>query len=342
MQKLFMTSALGWHQGFHAMAMKNNAREAYNTLIAMFSYQNELGSIPNQVSDQIQTNWLTATLPIFGFASCYILDHFDLSALTIKDYHDLYNKLADYTTWWFTHRDHAKTGFPSYYHVNESGFDSATLFLEGFPIQSADLQAYMVMLCEACSRLADFIGKGAEAERWMNESKRVLRYLTDELWNGEQFLARLPKDGNLYKCDSIAQLLPIMLGKRLPAEIIAKLKTRLIDENEYLTESGISFEHLRSYGYDNNNFTCEAAAAQTQCLIILGLYDAGEKDAARLIATHYLNALISNGFVLAIPKNKTEPVLGNEDIHDLVSDSADFLFSPLAASIFLILASEIQ
>ena len=172
----------------------------------------------------------------------------------------------------------------------------------------------------------------------MEESKRALSYLTDELWDGEQFLAKHVGTGKLHKCGSIAQLQPIMLGKRLPAGIIAKLTQRLLSEEEYLTEYGIASEHLGSEKVVMRAFTRGAVVAPSQCLILLGLLDAGEQDAARLIAARYLNALMSKGLALGIHHYRTEPVLGTAIETEQTPRAVGFPFSPWVASVFMILA----
>ena len=148
-----------------------------------------------------------------------MLDKFDTSQLTNEDYTKLYDKLTRFTNWWFTHHDHSKTGYAAYYHIDESGYDESTLFDKGLPLHAPDLQAYVVMLCEACSRLATLIGKPERAAHWMSESTRVFTYLVDVLWDGEQFRSKLLTTGEHIKCGSIAQLQPAMLGRRLPKVI---------------------------------------------------------------------------------------------------------------------------
>ena len=343
MHKVLFVRAFGWHHGFHAMAMENNVREAWNMLLAMFAYQNELGAIPDALSDLSQLQWIAPKPPIFGFAACYVLDNFDTSALGTGDYDALYAPLVKFTNWWFTEHDHKKTGYASYYHSDESGYDEATLFDKGCPIQSPDLQAYMVMLCEACSRLAALTGRPEEAERWMGESKRVLKFLTDELWDGEQFRAKIPATGELYKCGSIAQLKPIMLGSRLPKEIVTKIRDRLLDEEEYLTDCGIASEHLKSEHLAVRAFTRGAVTAPSQCLMLLGLYEAGEVEAARFITSRYLNALMGKGLGLALYTHRVEPVTGAAlPLMETTPMSIGYWFSAWVASIFLILANKIM
>jgi hypothetical protein len=342
MHKLFMDRAFGWHHGFHAMAMSCNAKCAIEMLLSMFDYANELGVFPDNLSDQHQETWLSTKPPIFGFALCYIFERFDTSELTAEDYARLYAKLSRYTQYWFTHHDHAGTGIPSYYHIDESGYDESTLFNEGLPIQSPDLQAYIVTLCEACALLAEKLGLHDEEQRWSAERQRVLDFLVNELWDGEQFRAKLPaKGGMLYRCGSIAQLQPVMLGKRLPPEILRKLELRLADEREYLTDYGIASEHLQSREFFVSGFTHGSVVAPTQALIILGLLDGGAVETARMLAVRYLNALNAEGLALGIHPYRIEPVMNIPTFRVNSGQSVGFPFSAWVASVYLLLAQQL-
>jgi hypothetical protein len=94
------------------MALAGNVRRAWDFLLTMFEYQDELGGIPDHISDRNQMTWISTKPPLFGFAVVYILENYDVSGLAIEDYEELYNKLARYTKWWFTHHDHSHSGIP--------------------------------------------------------------------------------------------------------------------------------------------------------------------------------------------------------------------------------------
>ena len=341
MHKLFINRAYGWQQCFHAMAMEKNVREAWRLLNVFFDYQNECGGVPDSISDLSQISWATTKPPLFGYAVCYILDNFGTSDLRSNDFASLFTKLAAYTKWWFTHRDHSGTGVPAYYHPDESGYDEATLFNEGLPIVAPDLQAYIVMCCEACSRLAELSGFESEAETWRAESKRVLDYLVDTLWDGEQFLAYLPAKKMMYKCGSLAQLQPIMLGSRLPQEIIDILAKRIFDSEEFLTAYGLASENLKSEKLVMRSYTRGAVISPTQMLIINGLYDAGRKESAQMLAIRYLNALTHMGLALGIHSYRIEPVLGNIIAAEQTGLAVGYPFSSWVGSIFLSLSGRI-
>ena len=210
MHKMGFTRAFGWHHGFHALAMKNDVKEALKYLFALFCVQNEYGGIPDQLSDLWQFNWVATKAPIFGYALVHMLDTFDLSPLTEEDYADAYKKLSTYTNWWFEQHDHTRSGIPAYYTTDESGYDENSAFGGGLPASTPDLLSYMVYNCEACARLAMILGKPEEAADYTARGERILSFLVNDLWNGRQFRTWLPVKKEFFDSESIVQLTPII------------------------------------------------------------------------------------------------------------------------------------
>jgi hypothetical protein len=345
MHKLFMNRAFGWHHCFHAMAMKNNIREAWNMMLAMFDYTNEIGGMADNVSDINQYIWTSSKPPVHGWAIDYIFKNFDLSPLKKEDYEELYGKLGKYTDWWLIHHDHGKKGVPSYYHADESGYDESTLFYRGLPLQSPDLIANVALLCEGCGKLAARCGKDGEAKTWQEKSEKLVKFIVDNMWDGDQFTAIITATGEKYKCGSIALLQPIMLGDRLPKNITDRIAERLTDPEEFLTEIGVASEHLKSDKQLMFAFTTGPVIAPTQMLLVQGLWDSGHKEEAKLIAVRYLNAVLSKGPVLGMHNYRREPVRWNLLSEGPQIDPAynvDFAFSAWYGSIFLLMAYSIM
>jgi hypothetical protein len=69
-------------------------------------------------------------------------------------------------------------------------------------------------------------------------------------------------------------------GSRLPKAIIKKLTERLLDPEEFLTDFGIASENLKSDKLMMRSFTRGPVVAPAQMLLISGLYEGGEKEAA--------------------------------------------------------------
>lgn len=342
MHKLFLNRAFGWHQAFHAMAMKNDTRLAFDILMSMFAYQDSAGGIPDNITDLDQIVWICTKPPVYGLAACYMLENFDLSVLTREDYEDMYTKLEKFAAWWLVHHDHAKTGCPAYYHPDESGYDEATLFEAGLPLISPDLVAYIVGHCDALSRLADILGKTEDAKRWSDEGDRLLDILVNDLWDGEKFRAKKPQTGEYFECGSLALLQPVMLGRRLPSEIVKKIASRVSDPKEFLTDHGIASEHLESSSLVMRSFTRGPVIAPTQMLIIWGLFDAGEIETARMLAARFLNAMISEGLILGTTPYRVEPRTYTEIPVVTGPRSLTLPFNPWMSSIFLFLADTVM
>ena len=338
MHKTFLVRAFGWQQAYAAVAMANDARRGWGLMLSIFDLQDERGGIPDNFADVNQENWVSTKPPLFGYAVCYILDHYDTSSLTAEDIRAMYDRLKRYRNWWYVHHDHAKTGFPSYYHVDESGYDESSLFFAGLPLQSPDLMAYMVLLNEALSKLAARMGDNEAAQAWDAESKRALSFIVDVLWDGELFRAKVTSTGKLYKCGSAAHLQPVLLGARLPAAIVKKIRDRVLDETEFLTDYGITSENMKDPEFTTRSFTRGPVIAPVNMQIISGLFDAGETEAAMKLTRRYLNALLIYGPVLGDSSFRVDPAYGRLDAR-FDTNSIGAPMTAWAASVFLTLAA---
>jgi len=342
MHKIGFTRAFGWHHGFHALAMKRDVKEALKYLFALFAVQNEQGGIPDQLSDLWQFNWVATKPPIYGYALLHILDTFDLSPLTREDYGDAYRKLSAYTNWWFDQHDHTRSGIPAYYTPDESGYDENSAFGGGLPASTPDLLSYTVCNCEACARLADILGKDSEAASFRGRADRILSFLINDLWNGRQFRTWLPVQKEFFDSDSLVQLTPIMLGKRLPQDIIDVLTSRLMDETEFMTEYGFSTENLRSDRLRVAGFTQGAVVSPAVFLQIFGLYDAGKTEEADYANVRFLNALLHEGLALGIHSCREEPNFSGPIRRSNSAMSVGGPFAAWVSSIYLALAERLS
>lgn len=342
MHKMGFTRAFGWQHGFHAMAMKNDVKEAFKYLFALFGVQNEYGGIPDQLSDQWQFSWVATKPPIFGYAVTHILDTFDLSPLERVDYEDVYKKLSSYTDWWFAQHDHTGSGLPAYYTPDESGFDENSAFGAGLPATTPDLLSYMIYNCEACARLAKLLGYAEAASDYSGKAERMLRFLVDDLWDGRQFRTWLPVKKEYYDSDSVVQLMPVMLGKRLPQDIIDVLVKRLMNEDEFLTEYGFATQNIGTDKIFMRAFTQGTVVAPAQFLLTNGLYDAGKTAEANEVAVRYLNALNHEGLALGIHPCRMEPVSFDPIEKVYTSRSVGGLFAAWVSSVYIQLAGRLK
>ena len=162
-----------------------------------------------------------------------------------------------------------KSGLSFYAYRYENGISEAPEFFKvGEPVLAPDLNAYLVIAYEAAGKLALMEYDDGAGKKWEANSKRLLTMLLSGLWNGEDFIGRNAYTDEASAPDAFLSLVPIILGERLPSEIIKKLTAKISAEN---VDSATGF------------------------LLAGGLYDAGEKQSAQEIAISALGGVRSSG-----------------------------------------------
>ena len=89
--------------------------------------------------------------------------------------------------------------------------------------------------------------------------------------------------------------LPLILGKRLPQEIIDKMTADLLVEGEFLTANGLCVEKLESDFFRLSGMSRGWVLPASNLLIATGMYDAGKREEAKLIARRYCDACAKYG-----------------------------------------------
>lgn len=160
-------------------------------------------------------------------------------------------------------------GLSFYAYRFESGRErSPEFFKVGEPVFAPDLNAYLIILCEVIGKLANMEYDTAAGMKWEARARELTTQLIAQLWDGENFIGRHAYTGETSGPDKFLSLVPIILGKRLPDYIIQKLAAKIDSE---IADSAVGL------------------------LLVAGLFDAGEKDAAREIALKALDGVRSDG-----------------------------------------------
>ena len=293
-----IVKAVSWHPAYHAMAAYKDVDQAVKFLHATFTLQDEHGMIPDRTSDKQTTNLMTKP-PDQGFALSYLIDRVGIDALTKEHCEMLYEPLCKWVGWWTTFRDTNRDGLSSYHHADESGWDDDAMFCKGLPLTTADLAAFLILCMEACSKLAGKLGLAEESEAWMKRSKDMLDKMIETLWNGEKFICILDATGEIVDEDTIALYQPIVLGKRLPQEIIDKIAAVVGDPDKFLSVNGIPSLSMQNRFFDVGMacgaFSLGLIHAPVQALLTVGLYSAGRKDVALQNARNYCDQALIHG-----------------------------------------------
>jgi putative NADH-flavin reductase len=297
-------SASSWQQCFNAAALGSiDLNLSTELLLNMLDQQSPAGQLPDFYDDS-RLSGAQLKPPIQGWTLKLLMKKHDLAGAVPQDKLEaLYQGFARWGDWFMKYRDDDHDGLPQYDCGDESGCDDGTVFKYSPSMETPDLCAELALLWEALGDIAKMLGKdGEEAEGWYRRSKDMIGRMIETFWNGERFIALVNETHEVVATDSCEYYLPIILGKRLPQEIIDKLAADLAVEGDFLTPYGLASERLSAS--DEIALNMHMARAYVlppyNMLILTGLYDAGKEALAKKIANRYCRTMKDSGFIMLI------------------------------------------
>jgi glycogen debranching enzyme len=283
MSKNRMTNVWSWDHCFNAMALWRDPQAAADQLFAVFDHQDEHGCLPDYVNDAgVERNFVKP--PIHGWSISRLID---LGGLTDDAIAALYEPLRRWTEWWFAHRVYGDDGIPSYNHGNDSGWDNATTFGAGVPVQSPDLLAFLALQMQTLARMARLVGHHDEAATWTARADSTVRTLCDRFWAGDRFVARHTLTGGAIDSQSLLTFMPLVLGDLLPSAVRDRTVQRLLDGG-YLTAHGPATEPPGSPHYESDGYWRGPIWAPSTMLLADGLRRSGRPELAEDIETRFM------------------------------------------------------
>lgn len=294
MSKNWMNHVWSWDNCFNAIATAyTNPDLAWDQIQLLFDFQGPHGSMPDYVDDY---NVLRGYVkpPVHGWAVAQLMK-ID-GVMTSDRMREAYGQLAAWTDFWMKFRDDDGNGIPQYNHGYDSGWDNGTPFDVGFPHEGPDLCAFLVLQMDVLAEIALELGKPDEAKRWQQRADALLGRMIDRFWVAGRFVSKLSGTDTWNRTSrSLMSYLPIVLGKRLPPEI---LKTLLGDlkSSGMLTAHGLATEHPESELYRPDGYWRGPIWAPTSCLIAYGVEQAGDRDFAVEIAKRFCDTCAKSGF----------------------------------------------
>ena len=308
-QNSLLTVAASWQQSYNAMAMLNDPKEAWRLICTLFNYQDErTGRLPGMLSYRGGT--LGMQPPFQGFALDHIIRKAGDSFLMPAECERMYPKWAKWANYWTTYRNAGYgNDVTSLFSPGETGWDDASVFKDGFPVEDPCNMSFLVLMFEGAARLARGCGMLEEAAQWDTRAVNLTNVLINDYWDGEKFAARVK--GKNVDALSLACYQPIILGKRLPAHIIDKVAEKLTTEGELLTEIGLASESMKSdrvtFGV---SFVCGRVVGPQNMILTVGLQAAGKQKEAELIARRFCDHAEREGVILGYAPYDYFPLSG--------------------------------
>ncbi|WP_327699999.1 amylo-alpha-1,6-glucosidase [Streptomyces sp. NBC_00459] len=292
MSKHWMDKVWSWDHCFNALALAPGHPElAWDQFSLPFDHQDDSGALPDSVThSEVLYNFVKP--PIHGWALGHLRRRLS-EPLTPVQLADAYRRLTRWTDFWLTARRAPGATLPHYQHGNDSGWDNATTFDPGRLAVTADLAAMLILQLDELALLAGELGFPDDARRRTETADALQTALLRELWDGERFLSRPPQGGALTRSASLLDLMPIVLGDRLPDKVRDRLAERI---DTHLTAFGLATEHPDSPHYEPDGYWRGPIWAPATVLIEDGLRRAGHERLADEISARYRALCETSGF----------------------------------------------
>jgi glycogen debranching enzyme len=291
MSKHWMDKVWSWDHCFNALALAPAGEElALAQVRTPFDHLDASGAMPDSVThSEILYNFVKP--PIHGWALARLRASL-ASPLSHDTLGELYALLARWSRFWLDARRVPGHPLPHYQHGNDSGWDNSTTFDYDRLIESPDLAGFLVVQFDVLAGIADELGNG-EAEGWRRERDLMREAMVDALWDGEDFVALGVLNQRRSKTSSLLNLLPIVAGQQLGADIADKLAARIA---AHLTEYGPATQLPGSEEYEDDGYWRGPIWAPSTVLIEDGLRRSGHITLADQVSARFRALCEKSGF----------------------------------------------
>ncbi|MGZ4474999.1 MAG: amylo-alpha-1,6-glucosidase [Nocardioides sp.] len=293
MSKHWMDKLWSWDHCFNALALAaGHPDTALDQFLAPFDHQDASGALPDSIThSEVLRNYVKP--PIHGWAFGRLRETLG-RALTRAELEETYDRLSRWSHFWLDHRRRPGHVLPYYQHGNDSGWDNATTFDRDRVIEAPDLAAFLVLQLETLAGLGEELGRpAAETGEWRRVRDELLEALTTHLWTGTELIAIGALSGQPSTATSLLNLLPLVLGERLPAEIRDALAARV---SAHLTDWGLATEPTDSPLYEDDGYWRGPIWAPSTALIEDGLRRSGQVELADAVRERFLRLCERSGF----------------------------------------------
>lgn len=292
MSKHWMDKVWSWDHCFNALALAPGCPElALDQFALPFDHQDDSGALPDSVThSEVLYNFVKP--PIHGWTFGHLRRRLPTPPGP-AELAETYGRLERWTRFWLTARRAPGADLPHYQHGNDSGWDNATTFDPARVVESADLAAFLVLQLRELATLATALDKADEAIRWTRTAEETQAALLDQLWATDGFVARAVDTGETWSSSSLLDLMPVVLGEHLPADVSSTLADHI---KAHLTPYGLATELPTSPHYLADGYWRGPIWAPATVLIEDGLRRAGHERLADDISARFRALCETHGF----------------------------------------------
>ena len=295
MSNNWMNKTWSWDHAINSLSLGYHDQDAaWDQFCCMFDFMTPEGMMPDMVSDE-QIYWWAVKPPVHGwvFSKLRRMKEFSRERLEVA-----YGLLGKWTNWWLTRRDFDRNGLVEYLDGCDSGWDNSTAICRNRPpLETPDLQAFLVLQMECLADLAKTLGRAGESAEWTARSRKMLDALVNVLFDadGAPRVRRLRDNGFDSSSLSLVTRLPIILGKRLPEKCRARMIAD-IREKGFIIAWGLASESTGSKHYKPDGYWQGPIWGPATLIAVEGLRACGEDALADEIALKFCRLVTKSGF----------------------------------------------
>ncbi len=285
-----------WQMCENAVVLKNDLPVAIELMLNMLDWQSPEGQLPDLYGDGRAVLGQVKP-PIQGWALDILMREHDFSREVPRDKLEwMYEGYSRWADWFLLYRDHDHDGIPCYEHGDETGNDGTAVTRETHMVELPDLCAFLALLYEYLGKIGQILGRDRdETDAWFEKSRDMIDKMIRTFWNGERFIGLTEGTHRVIDTKAILFYRPLVLGRRLPQEIIDRMAADLSEEGNYLSPYGLLSQSLTSADFSMNGYGNGGPSASENLLIATGLYAAGKTELAKRIARRFCDGIKQGG-----------------------------------------------
>ncbi|MDM5330172.1 trehalase family glycosidase [Neobacillus sp. CF12] len=292
MSKLWMYNIWSWDNCFNALNLGEHYPElAYAQFKIFMDTQDVSGAYPDFVNDKF-ISYNCVKPPIFAYVYEQLMEKNDYFKDTqrLRAVYESTKKVMNYFDDYRTFQGR----LPHYKHGNDSGWDNASLFHEGMPVEAPDLASFLIRSYDILTSFAEILGEKEEAAQFKNKADSILALLLERLYDDDGFYGRVGKNGEKISIrTSLILRLPVIIGYRLDKDIMDTLVSDL--EANYETKYGLATESVTSELYQENGYWLGPIWAPVTYLFIHALKSNGYEEAGNRLRDKFLDLTLIGG-----------------------------------------------
>ena len=209
-----------------------------------------------------------------------------------RDFLDaVYEPMVRWNHRWFQANDDDHDGIVQYNHPYSSGLDDSPLWDQGVPVESPDLNTYLVMQMDALAEIAAILGLATEAEDWRGKADELAARMDRHFWDERAGVYWATHNHEPIHALTPFNLYPLLTG-RLDAQKRRHVLAHLLNPAEFWLSHPLPTVAKSDAHYNPNQMWRGPTWVNINYLFIEGLFKNGFIEHARALRDKTLALLM--------------------------------------------------